>query len=64
MLVLSRHKDERIIIGGEIVITVVEIRADKVRIGIEAPSDVRVDRMEIHELRTRTDLTDTDKELP
>ena len=64
MLVLSRKPGEDIIIGGEIVITVVEIRADKVRIGIEAPRDVRVDRLEIHELRTRTDWTDTDKELP
>ena len=47
MLVLSRHEQERIIIGGNIVITVVEIRGDKCRIGIEAPRDVRVDREEV-----------------
>jgi len=64
MLLLSRHTEEQIIIGGEIVITVVEIGHDKVRLGIEAPQDVRVDRMEIHELRARNDWTDTDKELP
>ena len=49
MLVLSRKRDERIIIGGNIVITVVEVRGDKVRLGIEAPVDVPVHRQEVFE---------------
>lgn len=48
MLVLSRKKGERIMIGDDVVITMVEIRGDKVRIGIEAPDDVAVDREEVH----------------
>lgn len=49
MLVLSRKKNERIIIGGNIVVTVVEVRGDKVRIGIEAPREMPVHREEVHE---------------
>ena len=49
MLVLSRKKNESIIIDQEIRITVVEIRGDKVRLGIEAPKEVPVHRSEIHE---------------
>lgn len=49
MLVLSRHRDQRIIIGDDIAITVVEIRPDKVRLGIEAPKAVTVHREEIYE---------------
>ncbi len=51
MLILSRKKDEQIVIGDDITVTVVEIRGNKVRLGITAPEEVRVDRMEIHELR-------------
>ena len=47
MLVLSRKKNERIFIGKDIVVTTVEIRGDKVRIGIEAPSNVPVHREEV-----------------
>ena len=47
MLVLSRHINERIVIGDDVVITVVDIRGDKVRIGIEAPNDTPVHREEI-----------------
>ena len=47
MLVLSRKRDERIVIGDNIVITVVEVRGDKVRLGIEAPSEVPVHRQEV-----------------
>lgn len=47
MLVLSRHVDEQIVIGDDVVITVCEIRGDKVRIGIEAPLDVSVHRREV-----------------
>lgn len=49
MLVLSRTRDEQIVIGDEIVITVVEIRGDKVRIGIAAPGEVPVHRREVYE---------------
>lgn len=49
MLVLSRKKNESIIINDNVVITVVEVRGDKVRIGIEAPRDVSVHRQEVLE---------------
>ena len=49
MLVLSRKKSETIIIGDDIVITVVEVRGDKVRLGIEAPKDVPVHRREVYD---------------
>ncbi|MCA8997410.1 MAG: carbon storage regulator CsrA [Planctomycetaceae bacterium] len=49
MLVLSRHRDESIIIGDNIVITVVDIRGDKVRLGIQAPTEVPVHRQEVYE---------------
>jgi carbon storage regulator len=49
MLVLSRHRDESIIIGDDIVVTIVDIRGDKVRLGIAAPSDIPVHRQEVYE---------------
>lgn len=49
MLVLSRKKNESIIINDRIKITVVEIRGDKVRLGIEAPRDVPIHRSEVYE---------------
>ncbi|MGE3314032.1 MAG: carbon storage regulator CsrA [Planctomycetaceae bacterium] len=49
MLVLSRQRDESIIIGDNIVITVVDIRGDKVRLGIEAPTEIPVHRQEVYE---------------
>ncbi len=49
MLVLSRHRDESIIIGDDIVITVVDIRGDKVRLGINAPTQIPVHRQEVYE---------------
>jgi carbon storage regulator len=48
MLVLSRKKNESIIIDENIVITVVEIRGDRVRLGIQAPREVPIHRSEIH----------------
>jgi carbon storage regulator len=48
MLVLSRKCDEQIVIGHDVVVTVVEIRGDKVRLGIEAPAHVPVHRQEIY----------------
>jgi carbon storage regulator len=49
MLVLSRHRDESIMIGDDIVVTIVDIRGDKVRLGIEAPTDIPVHRQEVFE---------------
>ncbi|MEL7497171.1 MAG: carbon storage regulator CsrA [Planctomycetota bacterium] len=55
MLVLSRKKNESIVINDDITIVVVEIRGDKVRLGIEAPKEVPVHRREVYEaiLRSR-----------
>jgi len=53
MLVLSRKRDEQIVIGENIAITVVEIRGDKVRLGIEAPRDIPVNRREVAEAIAR-----------
>lgn len=47
MLVLSRKQDERIRIGDDITITLVDIRGDKVRLGIDAPDSVAVHREEV-----------------
>ncbi len=47
MLVLSRKEGERIFIGESIVVTIVRIQGDRVRIGVEAPSDVPVMREEL-----------------
>jgi carbon storage regulator len=49
MLVLSRHRDESIMIGDDVVVTIVDIRGDKVRLGIEAPQDIPVHRQEVYE---------------
>jgi carbon storage regulator len=49
MLVLSRKKNESIVIREDVVITVVDVRGDKVRIGIEAPKEVAVHRREVYE---------------
>jgi len=49
MLILTRKESERIYLGDDIVLTVVRIGGDKVRIGVEAPSDVRVLRLELSE---------------
>lgn len=56
MLVLTRHRDEEIIIGDDIVISVVDIRGDKVRIGINAPKGIPVHRREVYEAIERDKL--------
>ena len=49
MLVLSRKHNESIVINDQIVVTIVEIRGDKVRLGIEAPKEVPVHRQEVYD---------------
>ena len=49
MLVLSRKKNESIVINNDITVTVVEIRGDKVRLGIVAPKEVPVHRQEVYD---------------
>jgi carbon storage regulator len=49
MLVLSRRVGERLIIGKDIVVTIIDVRSDGVRVGIDAPREVRVIRAEIFE---------------
>ena len=49
MLVLSRKKNESIVINDDITVTVVEIRGDKVRLGIVAPKEIPVHRQEVHD---------------
>jgi len=56
MLVLSRRVGERLVIGDNIVVTVIEVRSDGVRLGIDAPRDVRVHRAEILEAVTAANV--------
>lgn len=49
MLVLSRQRDQSIIIGDNVVITVVDVRGDKVKLGIDAPKEISVHRQEVYE---------------
>lgn len=56
MLVLSRQRDESIIIGDNIIITIVDIRGDKVRLGIDAPTEIPVHRQEVYEAIQRENL--------
>lgn len=49
MLVLSRKEGEAVIVGEEIIVTVIEIRGDKVRLGFQAASDIPIHRKEIHD---------------
>jgi len=64
MLVLSRHMDEQIVIGNDIVITVVEIRGDKVRLGVEAPREVPVHRREVYDAIKRQNEQDAERSKP
>jgi carbon storage regulator len=57
MLVLSRKKNESIVINNDITIVVVEIRGDKVRLGVEAPKEVPVHRREVYDAIQRRNST-------
>jgi carbon storage regulator len=59
MLVLSRKKNESIVINDDITIVVVEIRGDKVRLGIEAPKEVPVHRNEVYEAIRKSQSSET-----
>jgi carbon storage regulator len=63
MLVLSRQRDESIIIGDNIKITVVDIRGDKVRLGIEAPTEIPVHRQEVYEAIQRAGMNAATKDV-
>ena len=60
MLVLSRKKSESVVINDDIVITVVEVRGDKVRLGIQAPREIPVHRKEVLDAIMRESNTSTD----
>jgi carbon storage regulator len=56
VLVLSRQRDQSIMIGDNVVITVVDIRGDKVRLGIQAPQEIPVHRREVYDAIRRENL--------
>jgi len=56
MLVLSRNPEEAIMIGDEVEITVLEVRGDKVRLGIRAPAEIPVHRKEVYEAMKRANV--------
>jgi carbon storage regulator len=60
MLVLSRKKNESIVINNDITIVVVEIRGDKVRLGVEAPKEVPVHRREVYDAIRRNSRAETE----
>jgi len=62
MLVLSRKKNESIVIDNDIKIVVVEIRGDKVRLGIEAPREVPVHRREVYDAIQKSDSVQKTRE--
>ena len=64
MLVLSRQRDETIMIGDDVEITVVDIRGDKVRLGINAPRSVQVHRKEVYEAIQRENRKAQGDETP
>jgi carbon storage regulator len=51
MLVLSRRAGEAIVVGEDVVLTVLSVQGSTIRLGIKAPADVAVDRQEVHERR-------------
>lgn len=64
MLVLSRYKDQKILIGNDVVVTIVDVRGDKIRVGIEAPKGVVVNRSELADQIKRQGLRRQRKAVP
>lgn len=64
MLVLSRKRDEAIVIGDNITVMVVEIRGDKVRLAFDAPRDISVHRKEVYDAIQRENAPPDDPQLP
>lgn len=64
MLVLSRKKNESIVINNDITIVVVEIRGDKVRLGVEAPKEIPVHRQEVYDAIKRNEQRVQEGESP
>jgi carbon storage regulator len=64
MLVLSRQKDESIIIGDDVEVVIVDVRGDKVRLGITAPKNVSVHRREVYEAIQREKKDKAEKAEP
>lgn len=65
MLVLSRKKNESIVINNDITIVVVEVRGDKVRLGIEAPKEVPVHRREVYDaIKAKVDAHNAGSSAP
>ena len=62
MLVLSRKKNESIIINDNIIVTVIEIRGDKVRLGFDAPKDVPIHRREVYDAIRRSEALDDSRD--
>lgn len=60
MLVLTRKPGEAIVIDGDIRVTVLSVKGDRVRIGIDAPAQVRVDREEVHRRISEFDVVMAD----
>jgi carbon storage regulator len=64
MLVLSRQKDESIVIGDDVEITIVDVRGDKVRLGINAPKNIPVHRREVYDAIQREKAAKAKGEQP
>ena len=62
MLILSRQKDESIVINDDITVVISDIRGDKVKLGIIAPKEVSVDRFEVRLAKLKAKLNTTDLE--
>lgn len=68
MLVLSRKANEAIVVGNNVIITIIDVRGDRVRVGIDAPLDVSVHRQEVHDRicagEPKSEPVDRDRENP
>jgi carbon storage regulator len=63
MLVLARNVGETIVIGEDIVLTVVSVKGNRIRLGITAPDSIRVDRGEVHQRRAEFAVREEDLQL-